>query len=141
MKVKKEDKSIELQVLGHEYPPGWGTGLPYETDWLIAKLIMKEGEKEKVVEDNFLRFSDLNKAYENITRILEGEQSNYRSNFMDKTFALAIDIIDDRDIFIEMKYSGEEETFSIKEEVTSEGFREFVNDLEDILVSNYRPSL
>lgn len=141
MKVQEKDRSIQLEVLGYEYPPGWGAGMPYETDWLNVRIESKEGQEVKVLEDTVLKFSELNQAYENVLRILEGTQSNYRSDFSDKRFSLEIDIVEDRDIFIKMTCLIEGQERSLCQEVTSEGFRAFVQDLEDTLVSNYRPSL
>lgn len=138
MKVKNKDQSIELEILGYEYPPGWGAGMPYDTDWLNTRLKLIDGDKQEVIEDTFLRFSELNQVFENVNQILEGMQSDYYSDFLDKRFSMAAYVVEERDIFLEMSYLDENNELSIKQELTSEEFRDFVLDLENVLVSDYR---
>lgn len=141
MRVENNKEWIQLEVLGYEYPPGWGAGMPFETDWLNVRLSHGEGDQTRVLEDTLLKFSELRTAYEEITQILEGSQSGYWSDFTDPRYALSVEVIEDRDIFVEMGCRMEEEDYFVRQEVTSEGFRQFVQELEDILVSNYRPNL
>lgn len=138
MKVENKNQSIELNVLGYEYPPGWGAGMPYDTDWLDVRINLKDGDKTREIEDTFIRFSELDQVFENVNQILEGMQSDYYSDFMDKRFSMAVYVIEDRDIFLEMAYLDEDSDLSIKQELTSEDFRNFVMKLEEDLVSNYR---
>ncbi|MCD1147733.1 hypothetical protein LQU94_06360 [Peptoniphilus sp. KCTC 25270] len=141
MRVKEGSQEIQWRVNGYEYPPGWGAGMPYDTDWLETEIIMVDGADSRVVEENLLRFSELENVYDNLMRILEGEQSDFNGSFTDQRLYFRASIVEDRDIFVSMGFEDEEGEFLVKEPMTSEAFYGFVKSVEDILVANYRPKL
>lgn len=111
--LKQDDRELKVEILDYEYPPGWGAGTKYDTDYLICRICGRDGEEFFEEEDSFFRFEELSNIYDECLRILDGDSYGFEATIEDRRLGFYVEI---EDGFLSVNFSFvRDELFSVAE--------------------------
>ncbi|MDD7363497.1 MAG: hypothetical protein SPI65_04370 [Peptoniphilus sp.] len=131
LKLKEGQKEVGVELLEYEYPPGWGAGMPYNTDYLICRIRGKDGERAFELEDSFFRFSELEEIYENCLAILDGDSYGFEATIEDPRVGFYVEIEDDL-LSVNFQIAGET-LFSVGEKQNPVEFEAMTRGIDEAL--------
>lgn len=133
LNLKEEGKEVSIELLEYEYPPGWGAGMPYNTDYIICKIKGRDGDEDFELEDSFLRFSEIESIYENCVEVLDGESYGFESVIENPALGFYVEIEDDH-LAVHFQLAGDD-LFSVCDIMNPVEFREMVDSIDEDLRS------
>lgn len=133
LNLKEGEKEVAVELLEYEYPPGWGAGMPYDTDYIICKIHGRDGDDEFESEDSYFRFSEIESIYDNCVEILDGESYGFEAVIENPDLGFYVEI-EEGDLAVHFQLAGED-LFSVCELMNPVEFREMVDSIDDDLRS------
>lgn len=133
LNLKEEEKEVSIELLEYEYPPGWGAGMPYNTDYIICTIRGRDGGDDFELEDSFFRFSEIESIYENCIDILNGESFGFEAVIENPNLGFYVEIEDDL-LAVHFQLAGDD-LFTICEKMNPVEFREMVDSIDESLRS------
>lgn len=127
--LKEGNKEIAVEVLDFEYPPGWGVGTGFSTDYLICKMHGRDGEETFEAEDSFFKFEELCNIYDECIRILDGDSYGFEAVIESKALAFYVGI-DEGMLSVTFNYL-KDGLFSVNEKQTPVEFRTMTEGIYD----------
>ena len=129
--LKQGNTEIHVDILEFEYPPGWGVGTGFSTDYLITKIEgMHEGAPFEA-EDSFFKFEELVAIYDECIRILDGDSYGFEAVIENKQLAFYVEI-EEGMLSVTFNYLLDD-LFSVNEKQTPVEFREMTREIYDTL--------
>lgn len=129
--LKQGNTEINVEILEFEYPPGWGVGTGFSTDYLITKIEgMHEGAPFEA-EDSFFKFEELAAIYDECIRILDGDSFGFEAVIEDKRLGFYVEI-EEGMLSVTMNFLNGE-MISVNEKQTPVEFRAMTQGIYDAL--------
>lgn len=126
-------KEVSIELLEYEYPPGWGAGMPYNTDYIICKIRGKDGDDDFELEDSFFRFAEIESIYENCVEILDGDSYGFEAVIENPALGFYVEI--EEGLLAVHFQLARDDLFSICEKMNPVEFREMVDSIDESLRS------
>ncbi|MDQ0508463.1 Uncharacterised protein [Aedoeadaptatus ivorii] len=130
--LKQGNKEIGVEVLEYEYPPGWGAGMPYQTDYLICRITWDDGAAGGTEEESFFRFGELEAIAEACSAILEGDSFGFEAAIEHPRVFFSVEI---EDGFLFPALSLERPGVTVRKKQTPDEFRAMTEAIYDTLRS------
>lgn len=131
LNLKEGKNRVAVEVLEYEYPPGWGAGMPYDTDYLICRIYGNDGDADFEIEDSFFRFAEIEEIYENCLEVLNGDSYGFEATIEDPRVGFSVEIEDDL-LAVNFQIAGED-LFSVTEKKTPVEFEAMTRIIDETL--------
>ena len=129
--LKQGNTEINVEILEFEYPPGWGVGTGFSTDYLITRIEGMHDGMPFEVEDSFFKFEELTAIYDECIRILDGDSYGFEAVIEDKRLGFYVEI-EEGMLSVTMNYL-KDDLISVNEKQTPVEFRAMTHGIYDAL--------
>lgn len=129
--LKQGNTEINVEILEFEYPPGWGVGTGFSTDYLITRIEGMHDGMPFEAEDSFFKFEELTAIYDECIRILDGDSYGFEAVIEDKRLGFYVEI-EEGMLSVTMNYL-KDDLISVNEKQTPVEFRAMTHGIYDAL--------
>ena len=102
MILKQGNKSIEFSIVGYQYPelePS-DEAFDYDANWLIAEVKYSDSGMNETYEDPCIMADDLAEIAEELSKILDGSEEGYITDFMEPYLKIAAARADEKIVIV-----------------------------------------
>ena len=102
MILKQGNKSIEFSIVGYQYPelePS-NEAFDYDANWLIAEVKYSDSGINETYEDPCIMADDLAEIAEELSKILDGSEEGYITDFMEPYLKIAAARADEKIVIV-----------------------------------------
>ena len=102
MILKQGNKSIEFSIVGYQYPelePS-DEAFDYDANWLIAEVKYSDSGINETYEDPCIMADDLAEIAEELSKILDGSEEGYITDFMEPYLKIAAARADEKIVIV-----------------------------------------
>ena len=102
MILKQGNKSIEFSIVGYQYPelePS-NEAFDYDANWLIAEVKYSDSGINETYKDPCIMADDLAEIPEELSKILDGSEEGYITDFMEPYLKIAAARADEKIVIV-----------------------------------------
>ena len=97
MLITENNKSLSFNITGYQYPDikSKKKDYNYDANWLICEITYLEDSLREVYEDACLLTCELDEIIEGLSKVIDGEEGGYISEFLEPYLRISITNIND----------------------------------------------